>query len=345
MPAGGYGCGGSGRSGGLYLGRVHRGLFMAPVSTEIFEGDGPTGLENRLEVGVRASTFLERTDSVNPKESSQPWLSSWLRVEIQRAQLFPEPSRRRGVPIFRDEKSLFQNTRLNFNGVVGTSSPVSSKRRISMAKQPHVAIYARVSTEDQQLDSQLRDLRQYVESRGWTNVREFTDHGISGRKDSRPAFDEMWDHLRKAKIQIVVVHALDRLGRSLPHLVRILSELVDRNITLVSFRENIDLSTTAGRMMAGLFSVLADYELSIIKDRTRSGMRAAKARGVQIGKPRRFFDKEKATLLRDDGWGQIRIARELRISVGRVNKWANQEYLPPESRTAIEAAILREYEA
>ena len=213
-----------------------------------------------------------------------------------------------------------------------------------MAKQPHVAIYARVSSTDQKLDSQLRDLRQYVESRGWTNVREFTDHGISGSKDSRPAFDEMWDHVRKGKIQIVVVHALDRLGRSLPHLVRILSEFVDRNVTLVSFRENIDLSTMAGRMMAGLFSVLADYELSIIKARTVSGMAAARARGSQIEKPRRFFDKEKATLLRDDGWGQIRIAKELRISVGRVNKWANQEYLPPESRKANEAAILREHE-
>ncbi len=214
-----------------------------------------------------------------------------------------------------------------------------------MAKQPHVAIYARVSTEDQQLDSQLRDLRQYVESRGWTNVREFTDHGISGSKDSRPAFDELWDHVRKAKIQIVVVHALDRLGRSLPHLVRLLSEFVERNVTLVSFRENIDLSTTAGRMMAGLFSVLADYELSIIKDRTRSGMAAARARGSQIGKPRRFFDKEKATILRDEGWGQIRIARELRIGVGRVNEWVKHEYLLPAKRAVIEAAILREHEA
>ena len=108
-------------------------------------------------------------------------------------------------------------------------------------------------------------------------------------------------------------------ARSLPHLVKIITACVERNITLISFRENIDLSTSTGRMIAGIFSVLAEYELSIIRERTKAGMRAAKARGSQIGQKRRYFDKRKATRLRDQGWGQIRIARELGIGVGRVN--------------------------
>ena len=86
-------------------------------------------------------------------------------------------------------------------------------------------------------------------------------------------------------------------------------------------------------MMAGIFSVLAGYELSIIREQTKAGMRAAKARGSQIGRKRVFFDKEKATALRDMGWGQIQIAQELGIGIGRVNQWVREEYVPPERRT------------
>ena len=201
-----------------------------------------------------------------------------------------------------------------------------------MATINKVAIYARVSTDDQTVDPQLRDLREYASNRGWRDVQEFVDVGVSGAKDSRPAWNELWDAIQKGRVKVLLVHALDRLGRSLPHLVKILSTLVERGVVLVSFRENIDLSTSTGRMVAGLFSVLADYELSIIRERTKAGMRAAKARGSQIGPKKRPFDSEKATRLRDHGWGQIRIARELGVGVGRVNLWCREEYLPPDRR-------------
>ena len=166
---------------------------------------------------------------------------------------------------------------------------------------------------------------------------------MSGSKDSRPAFNEMLDQVRKGKIQVVIVHALDRLGRSLPHLVKIITEFVDRNITLVSYRENIDLSSSSGRFIAGVLSLLSDYELSNLKSRTKAGIRAARARGKQIGNPKRFFDKKKATTLRDKGYGQIRIAKELKIGVGRVNDWAKHEYVPPEQCKKNGKAILREH--
>jgi DNA invertase Pin-like site-specific DNA recombinase len=201
-----------------------------------------------------------------------------------------------------------------------------------MAGNAKVAIYARVSTDEQTVDPQLRDLREYAAHRGWQDLKEFVDVGVSGAKDSRPAWNQLWDALQKGKVKVLLVHALDRLGRSLPHLVKILCTLVERDVVLVSYRENIDLSTSTGRMVTGLFSVLADYELSIIRERTRAGMRAARARGSQIGPRKRPFDAEKATRLRDQGWGQIRIARELGVGVGRVNKWAREEYLPPERR-------------
>ncbi|QDT50523.1 Transposon Tn3 resolvase [Symmachiella dynata] len=203
-----------------------------------------------------------------------------------------------------------------------------------MAKQLKVAIYARVSTEEQSTDAQLRDLRQYAASRNWNDVREFIDEGVSGSKDSRPSWNILWDDIQKGRVNVLLVHALDRLGRSLPHLVKIISTCVERGITLVSFRENIDLSTSTGRMIVGIFSVLAEYERQIIIDRTRSGMRAAKARGSQIGQKRRHFDKRKATKLRDAGWGQIKIARELGVGVGRINAWVNNEYVAPDQRDA-----------
>ncbi|MEQ8787440.1 MAG: recombinase family protein [Pirellulaceae bacterium] len=201
-----------------------------------------------------------------------------------------------------------------------------------MTASSRIAIYARVSTDEQSPDAQLRDLREFAGNRGWSDVCEFVDEGISGSKDSRPAWNQLWDAIQKGRVKVLVVHALDRLGRSLPHLVKIITTCIERDITLISFRENIDLSTSTGRMIAGLFSVLADYELSIIRERTRAGMRAAKARGSQIGQKRRYFDKGKATQLRDEGWGQIRIARELRVGVGRVNQWVRDEYVPPVER-------------
>ena len=109
------------------------------------------------------------------------------------------------------------------------------------------------------------------------------------------------------------------------HLVKILNFFSENNLTLISFRENIDLSTSGGRMMAGIFSVLAEYERSIISERTKAGLRAAKAKGKRIGNRKRYFDKDKAAELRGKGWGQIRITKALGVGVGRVNKWVHGE--------------------
>jgi DNA invertase Pin-like site-specific DNA recombinase len=209
-----------------------------------------------------------------------------------------------------------------------------------MSTQPRVAIYARVSTHDQTPDAQLHDLREYLRNRGWSDVQEFTDVGESGAKDSRPAWNQAWELVRKHKINVLVVHALDRLGRSLPHLVKIISTLSENNITLISYRENLDLSTAQGRMLAGLFSVLANYELELIRERTRAGMRAAKARGSQIGRRKKYFDVKKAEQLRDQGMGIIKIAKELGgIGVQRVQQWVKHEYLPPDKRRELEDAV------
>ena len=204
-----------------------------------------------------------------------------------------------------------------------------------MMNNQRVAIYCRVSTLDQHVETQLRDLQEYATARKWMNVSVFQDVGVSGKKQSRPEWNKLWDGIQKRKYDVVLVHALDRLGRSLPHLVKIIEALSTNGIALVSFRENIDLSTSTGRMVAGIFSVLADYELSIIRERTKAGMRRAKAQGKQIGKRKNFFDKRKATELRDAGWGQVRIARELKIGVGTLRNWLATEYVPNPNRSDV----------
>ncbi len=193
-----------------------------------------------------------------------------------------------------------------------------------MAKGIKVAIYARVSTDEQSLDAQLRDLREYCRSRGW-EMTEYTDHGISGAKDSRPGWNACWDAMLKRRHTVLVVHALDRIGRSLPHLVGIVTSMSAHGLTLISFRENLDLSSAAGRMIAGIFSVMAEYERNLIVERTKSGMRAAKARGSRIGNTKtRFFDRRRAAELHAHGVGQIKIAKLLGVGVGTVNRWARQ---------------------
>ncbi|MFA9479356.1 recombinase family protein [Phycisphaerales bacterium AB-hyl4] len=194
-----------------------------------------------------------------------------------------------------------------------------------MTRPVRVALYARVSTDGQSVDPQLACLREHCRSRGWEPV-EFIDEGISGTRDSRPGWNACWDALNKGQLRILVVYALDRLGRSLPHLVQIIEFMTARNLVLVSYRENIDLASSTGRMLAGIFSVLAEYERSIISERTKAGLRNAKAKGKRVGNAKRYFDKGKATQLRQAGWGQVRIAKTLGVGVGRVNQWVRQEY-------------------
>ena len=107
-------------------------------------------------------------------------------------------------------------------------------------------------------------------------------------------------------------------------MVKIINYLSERNLALVSYRENIDLSTSAGRRLAGILAVSAEYERSIISERTKAGLRAAKARGKRVGNRKRCFYTKRAAELQAHSWGQVRIAKELGVGVGRVNAWARQ---------------------
>ena len=148
------------------------------------------------------------------------------------------------------------------------------------------AIYGRVSTlTNQSVEMQARDLRQLAECRSFQVVREYFDEGVSGAKSSRPALDEMLADAKRGKFRVLLVWKLDRLGRSLAHLVRLLEDLRACNVEIVSFSEGLDFTTTTGKLLYQVLSAFAEFERDCIRERVRAGMRNARAKGRPIGRP------------------------------------------------------------
>src|SRR5436190_7704793 len=147
------------------------------------------------------------------------------------------------------------------------------------------ALYARVSTADQEPENQLLELRRYVAARGWSGI-EFVDHGVSGSKDRRPALDQLIAAVRRGQVDAVVCWRLDRLGRNLRHLVMLLDDWQSRGISFVTLGEGIDTSTAAGRLVAGVLGSIAEFERARIQERIMAGLQRARAQGKRIGRPR-----------------------------------------------------------
>lgn len=148
-----------------------------------------------------------------------------------------------------------------------------------------VALYARVSTHDQTCDNQLLELRRYAEARGWAAV-EFVDTGVSGSKDRRPALDALMLAAKRRKLDSVVVWSLDRMGRSLKHLVALLEELQALGVTFVSLREGIDFGTPAGKLQFHILAALSEFERARLQERVKAGLARAKAQGQRLGRRR-----------------------------------------------------------
>jgi DNA invertase Pin-like site-specific DNA recombinase len=149
-----------------------------------------------------------------------------------------------------------------------------------------VALYARVSTADQDPENQLGPLRAYAAARGWRAL-EFTDHGISGAKDRRPALDAMLAAVRARRVDVVAVTKLDRLARSTRHLVTLSGDLEALGVDLVALDQAIDTTTPAGRLLFHVLAAIAEFERDLIRDRVLAGMRRARAQGRHLGRPRR----------------------------------------------------------
>jgi DNA invertase Pin-like site-specific DNA recombinase len=151
-------------------------------------------------------------------------------------------------------------------------------------KRVVVAIYARVSTSDQHVETQLYDLRLLAQQRGYTVIGEYTDVGISGTKARRPGLDALMSDARKRKFNCLLVAAFDRIARSTKHFLQVVDELESLQIEFVSRRENIDTSGAMGRMFLTIISCVAELEAELIKERIRAGMRRRKLEGFALGR-------------------------------------------------------------
>ena len=184
-----------------------------------------------------------------------------------------------------------------------------------------IALYARVSTDDQHPEAQLSELSAYAKRRDVEAV-EYVDHGVSGRRNRRPALDRMLCAARRQEVSAVVVVRLDRLARSLAHMARVGEELQALGVELVSLGEGIDTRTAAGRAMFGMCGVFAQLEGDLIRDRTVAGLKAARRRGVQLGRPKALDRSQQQRVLRLRGAGHsVRaIAEQLGVGVATVHR-------------------------
>lgn len=184
-----------------------------------------------------------------------------------------------------------------------------------------IAIYARVSTSGQQsVDMQLRDLRDLAANRSFEVIREYCDEGVSGSRESRPALDALLRDARRRRFDAVVVWKLDRPGRSLVHLVRLLQDLRSLGVELISFSEGLDFTTTTGKLLYQVISAFAEFERDCIKERVIAGLRNARAKGKRLGRPRVVVNATRIAFLRGQGRSWSEITAKTGISKGTAQR-------------------------
>ncbi len=178
------------------------------------------------------------------------------------------------------------------------------------------ASYVRVSTQDQSCDLQKAELTAFAAQRGFELFRTFEDKA-TGTNGNRAQLKELLTSARAGEFKVLLVWKMDRLFRSLKDLILTLQELQELGISFISLKDNIDLTTSTGRLMMQIVGAFAEFEASVIKERVRAGLRNAKAKGKQLGRPRQR-DDEKIHALRAQGLTIRAIAKTLGISKGAV---------------------------
>jgi len=190
-------------------------------------------------------------------------------------------------------------------------------------KTRRAAIYARVSTDNQTTENQIRELRQHAKRMGWEIVQKYVDQGISGAKgrEQRPAYDQMLKDAARKEFDVIAAWSVDRLGRSLQDLVVFLGEIHGKRIDLYLHQQGLDTTTPAGKALFQMCGVFAEFERAMIVERVNAGLARARAQGKQLGRPRIGAAMEsKVRKLRAKQHGIMRIAKALGIGVGTVQR-------------------------
>jgi DNA invertase Pin-like site-specific DNA recombinase len=205
------------------------------------------------------------------------------------------------------------------------------------------AIYARVSTANNGQDPtmQTRELREYCERRGWAIAGEYVDIGISGTKEKRPELDRLMADAHRRRFDAVVVWKFDRFARSVSHLLRALETFKTQGIDFVSYSEQMDTSTPAGKMVFTVLGAVAELERSLIVERVRAGLRNARAKGKSLGRPRVAVDAARIGALRSQGLSWAKIGEQLGFGEGTIRRTAvtsAKNPLKTAPATAVESA-------
>jgi len=181
------------------------------------------------------------------------------------------------------------------------------------SRQLRAALYARVSTSEQTPENQLLALRAFAQARGWTHA-EYVDHGVSGAKERRPALDTLLADVRRRRIDVILCVKLDRLARSVHHLVSLGREFSALGVDLVALDQQVDTTTPAGRLLFNVLASIAEFERDLIRDRVVAGIRRARARGQVLGRPRvHSVDATRARELLAQGLSLRAIGREFGV--------------------------------
>ena len=151
-----------------------------------------------------------------------------------------------------------------------------------------VALYLRVSTDGQSVDNQRLALQEAAVRHRWRVVAEFVDRGISGAKgrDQRPGFDRLLKGIARRDFDVVAAWSVDRLGRSLQDLIAFLGEMHAKEVDLYLHQQGLDTSTPAGKALFQMLGVFGEFERAMIRERVNAGLARARAKGVQLGRPR-----------------------------------------------------------
>ena len=191
-----------------------------------------------------------------------------------------------------------------------------------MPKKPkRVVIYARVSTAEQTTENQLQELRTVADRHGWEVIEEFVDNGVSGAKASRPAFDRLLQGVVRKDFDLIMSWSVDRLGRSLRHLVDFLGDIHEKGIDLYLHQQGLDTSTPSGKALFQMLGVFAEFERAMIQERVKAGLARAKAQGKRLGRPPVSARIEyRVRQARKKGMGIKRIADHVGVGVGTVQR-------------------------
>lgn len=190
-------------------------------------------------------------------------------------------------------------------------------------RRKKVAVYLRVSTDSQTAENQRLELEQVAKAAGWEVVEVYEDHAISGAKgrDQRPALDKLLKDASRRRFNMIAAWSLDRLGRSMQHLVALLGDMQALGIDLYLHQQALDTSTPMGRCVFHVAGAFAEFEREMIRERVNTGLKRAKAKGIKLG--RKPVSRDKEALVKSllaQGMGILKVAKEAGVGVSVVQR-------------------------